>query len=133
MRPGRIAVLCLFTLFVPSPAPAQSANGELTLAAGTYPHNPEIEVQGNRRCGAADEAVDRGVSLSQQLAVARAAFEHTRRQVLGRVEIAFATTVRDRGLRTVAAADLRLARVELALAVGSADNRDLGEEVRHAQ
>lgn len=107
-------------------AAVEEARGRL-VAAGTYPYNPAIAVEGADRTGPEGSTTDRGIALSQEveiagqrgkrLATARADLEaaedryaRRRREVLAAVERPFAETVRDRELRAVAQVDLDLTR-----------------------
>ena len=104
---------------------AEVASGLLT--AGTYPFNPELEIEAADRSGPDGSATDRGIAIAQELelagqrrkrvaaasaeaAAAEAAFLREQRLLAARVEAAFADAVRNRELLRVAATDAALAR-----------------------
>jgi len=112
------------------------------LTAGTYPWNPEVEIEAAERSGSDDSSTDRGVSLSQRLELggkrgqrraaseasleaARAVFAQARAETLASAVLAFAEAVERREGLAIEEADAALARdfaemVERRLEAGSA-------------
>jgi outer membrane protein, heavy metal efflux system len=107
-------------------AEVEAARADL-LAARTYPHNPELEVELADRSGPGGSTTDRGAGVSQRLELAgqrsrrveaaaaaldaaRAAFRQARVEVLGEVASAFAEAVHRRDLLAVEETEAELAR-----------------------
>lgn len=104
----------------------QAARADL-VEARTYPHNPEIGIEGAERSAAGESSTDRGLELGQEIEIRgqrgkriRAAesaleaaenrYSRRTREVLAAVERAFASTLRNRELRDVARQDVELTR-----------------------
>ncbi len=107
-------------------AEVEEARSDL-LTAGTYPFNPELEIEAADRSGPDGSATDRGLAVAQELelagrrrkrlaaasgevAAAEAGFLRRRRLLAARLEAVFAEAVRNRELLAVASADAALAR-----------------------
>lgn len=105
-------------------AAVEEARGRL-VAAGTYPYNPLLSVEGADRDGVEGGTTDRGIALSQEIelagqqekrtAAARAElsaaelfYARRRREVLATVERAFAASVEAGELLAIARADREL-------------------------
>lgn len=119
-----------------------SAAEAALVAAGVYPHNPEVEFELADRTGTERSTTDRGAGVSQRLelagqrgkrrdaaeaalAAARASFRQARIEVLGDVARAFAAAVHRRELLAIEQTEADLAgafaaMVERRLEAGSA-------------